>query len=325
MATKDTDETNASAAVEKTDLKDPLWSVTLHRKRSSDNFSERIQKKERAVLKIATEAFRGIGDHSFDSNWEIIAWGIDVIQQMLDTPLEKRGKMAAQRFQLSLNGLVTSMANSSTGSQLLLEKLKVIYDDYLEKVVQPAIQSKEGTEKLKEIVFRWENHKIFCEYMRRMFLGIDKNSCHAIFGGEEITVSAMGLRKFKKIIWGKVENDIVGTMLALIRDHRKTGKIDEDTRGIVMHCKKILCVMGVVSAKDFHKIAGFVDPIKANKGDFRFMERLEVIGNMGQQQSATLDFARSDDLETYIEVDNHIEVYTSKFEGPFLRDSKNFF
>ena len=95
-------------------------------------------------------------------------------------------------------------------------------------------------------------------------------------GGAAESISALGLRMFKEYLWEIGKGDIVNTMLQLIHQSR-AGQIDNETVQFLDRCKEILCVMGVVNAKHFNRIKGFVDHRKANKGRFKVMEELELI------------------------------------------------
>ena len=91
------------------------------------------------------------------------------------------------------------------------------------------IKKKDGTEQLKEFVHRWECHKIFCEYMRRLFLPIDNGALQQGQGPKD-SISALGLRQFKNYLWDIGKKDIVNTMLGLIHDHRITDRYHQRRR-----------------------------------------------------------------------------------------------
>ena len=189
-----------------------------------------------------------------------------------------------------------------------------MFETYLKKKVLPAIKKKDGTEQLKEFVHRWECHKIFCEYMRRLFLPIDNGALQQGQGPKD-SISALGLRQFKNYLWDIGKKDIVNTMLSLIHDHRIDGSVPAETKKFLERCKEILCIMGIVKAKNFPSIRCFVDFKKANRGMFKIMPVLPLLGDPQNNLS-------SEEQPHGIRVVEHLKFYHEEFQDPLLAATK---
>eukprot|EP00939_MAST-03C_sp_MAST-3C-sp1_P003152 g3152.t1 len=305
----------------------------LKRMRSTDKsgktltFQERIQQKEQKILEYAQELSRSKVSRKSKSNkgqkeaWEKIRWGIDVVIQMLDTPKKKLGKSGGItiKFQMALNGIAASIMKHSNksgeGPQNVLKNVQIlegIFDDYLINVVRKSIQEKKGTERLQEFVKRWENHKIFCEYIRRLFLCFDKGAVQ----GNATSIPAMGVLKFKDILWKEIgRKEIVETMLTLVDKHRR-GQCDQESRSFLLQCTEVICTMGVVDANHFHQIKQFVDINRANKGIFVIPKTIPCLGAMDEMFQSEAH---------QIVVAKHIKLYKREFEKPFLKSSTAYF
>ena len=306
------------------DLPDMLMnSILLKRQRSDDNFCARIEKSKEALGNDSRElASRKEVEMNLEIVWNKVAYGIDIVQQMLETPLERRAKMGkgiTMDFQMYLNSFVQSMQRcpGCQSGKIIQTKVKLVFESYLKQVALPAIKSKKGLEQLKEFAHRWECHKIFSEYIRRMFYAIDNgmSGSNDSTGDSCESISALSLRMFKEYLWEIGKGDIVNTMLSLIHDSRQ-GKGSKETTVFLDRCKEILCIMGVVNAKYFSRIKGFVDFYKANKGRFKVMEELELIDSPIQGHGAV------GDVQKKIVVGDHISFYKTEFEQPFIDATK---
>ena len=290
----------------------------LARMRSDGNFMERIEKSKEEILQFANDVHSKKIQISSESGWNRLSWGIDVVQQMLETPESERAAMGLKgggisiKFQMALIGLVQSMqgCRGTQGCEGIYERVEKVFETYLKKKVLPAIKKKDGTEQLKEFVHRWECHKIFCEYMRRLFLPIDNGALQQGQGPKD-SISALGLRQFKNYLWDIGKKDIVNTMLSLIHDHRIDGSVPAETKKFLERCKEILCIMGIVKAKNFPSIRCFVDFKKANRGMFKIMPVLPLLGDPQNNLS-------HEEVPHGIRVVEHLKFYHEEFQDPLL-------
>ena len=293
----------------------------LSKARSEGSYMERIAKNEDEILQFANDVHSKKIQISSESGWRRVAWGIDVVQQMLETPESERAAMGLKggisiRFQMALIGLVQSMqgCHGTDGCEGIYERVEKVFEEYLKKKVLPSIKKKTGTEQLKEFVKRWECHKIFCEYMRRLFLPIDNGALQQGQGPKD-SISALGLRQFKNYLWDIGKKDIVNTMLGLIHDHRTKGVLPSESKKFLERCKEILCVMGIVKAKNFPNIRFLVDDKKANRGMFKIMSVLPLLGDPQNNLS-------KDKQPEGVKVVEHLKFYHEEFQDPLLASTE---
>ena len=153
------------------DLPDRLmYSILLKRRRSHSNYAVRVEKNQARLTKEATELSTRKEKIDVEEVWGKIAYGIDIVQQMLETPMEKRGRMGkgiTNQFQMVLNSFVQTMQRcpGAQSGRMIQVKVSKVFESYLKEIALKAIKSKKGVEQLKEFAHRWECHKIFSEYV----------------------------------------------------------------------------------------------------------------------------------------------------------------
>lgn len=59
-------------------------------------------------------------------------------------------------------------------SQSLYDRYQHTFEEYLRDSVMPALQEKHGEPMLKELVKRWENHKVMVRWLSRFFNYLDR-------------------------------------------------------------------------------------------------------------------------------------------------------
>lgn len=75
-------------------------------------------------------------------------------------------------------------------------------EEYLAHSVLPALNALSGPALLKEFKRRWENHKIFTEWMRRIFRYLDSGKSYVHnAGASSLTSSSISL--FKTVVFDK--------------------------------------------------------------------------------------------------------------------------
>jgi len=147
-----------------------------------------------------------------------------------------------------------------------------------------------------------------------MFIPIDNGTIQAGQGSTD-SVSALGVRQFKSTLWEIGKKEIVATMLSEIYQHRN-GNEDGDSVKFLERCKEILCVMGVVKAKNFSQIKNFINVQKANKGRYIVMPELPLLTDAS---------GAAGDAESKVVVADHLEFYRDEFQEPFINASKVYF
>ena len=87
-----------------------------------------------------------------------------------------------------------------TKGRQLYEYHRETCEAYLSRTVLPALNALSGPALLKEFKRRWENHKIFTEWMRRIFRYLDSGKSYVHnHGASTLTSSAISL--FKSLVF----------------------------------------------------------------------------------------------------------------------------
>lgn len=274
---------------------------------------ERTRDHTEEVLAFASKLGQLHVSLTFERGWPWAAWGVDIVQQVLETRATEHSERRQVITPTFFVALLTINGKIKEKEKLYREVVKT-FDDYQRIVVLPAIMSKSGVAQMKEFVRRWETHKIFAEYMRRIFVDLDKNTD----GCRRESVSSIALRNFAKL-WSLVKDRLIVSMLDQISSHRLNGE-DETSCAFLSQCKEILCIMGLVDAKHVDQIKFLVSPEKANKGRFVVMSELPLLADVAASTALHVRRART----TKIVVANCLTFYRVEYENALIEMTKTY-
>eukprot|EP00940_MAST-03C_sp_MAST-3C-sp2_P003331 g3331.t1 len=279
----------------------------------------RVKSRVPDVLRFATELRHLQANLTFTEGWPWAAWGVAILQHVLESIRSGSTSTASSReiltptffmSLLTINGKIKE-------KEALYQRVVKVFEDYRKNVVMPAIASKtKGPEMLREFVHRWELHKIFAEYMRRIFIDLDKNTD----GKKRPSVSSIAIRNFAEL-WIVVKDRLVDAMLDIVRAHRMGGESDgnDDKDAVFLkQCKEILCVMGVVEAARVEEAKCLVCPTLANSGHFVVMPEIELLSDATTR--AALNLAQRKVVK--IVVADHLGFYRDQFEDVLIETSR---
>lgn len=283
----------------------------------TSRYDTRAEKHTPDVLAFANTLGKLQKSVSFEMGWPWAAWGVDIVQQLLETPSEERAKAANVITPTFFIALLTINGRIKDKDRLYAQVQKT-FEDYQLKVVLPAIAHKSGTEQLKEFVHRWELHKIFSEYMRRIFIDLDKNTD----GRSRESMSALALKNFANL-WSLGKEDLVDTMLQQVQYHRDQSIDEGESCEFLEQCVEILCVMGVTKSPKLRQIKYLVNPTRANKGRFTVMPELELLTDV-TTSSAAFNSSDSSKRMRKIVVSEFLSVYKGGFEEQFITATRNY-
>lgn len=86
--------------------------------------------------------------------------------------------------------------------------------------VVPALDAKHGDGLLEEFRRRWEDHKIYSEWMRKLFLYLDKHADDCSGAESRETTTSVALRYFKETVFDVKKGDIVSTIQEFVNKDR---------------------------------------------------------------------------------------------------------
>lgn len=124
-------------------------------------------------------------------------------------------------------------------SEQLYQRHGETISSYLEKVVFPALKDRHDEFLLKELVRRWENHKIMNKWMQKFFMYLDR------YYVKYLTLPSLadsGLGHFKGLVFEKLKKDVTNAILDLVNQEREGATID---RGLVKACVELFETMGM--------------------------------------------------------------------------------
>jgi hypothetical protein len=247
-------------------------------------YDERSLKHTPDVLAFASQLGKLHISLTFERGWPWAAWGVDIVQQILEmtysssscsrqTISRRRSQIITPTFfvaLLTINGKIKE-------KEKLYQQVVRTFREYQHDVVIPAIR--DHSHKLQEFARRWNLHKIFSEYMRRIFIDLDKNTD----GQCRESISSVALRSFQDV-WNVLKEELIQKMLDIISEQRqgRHGKWieDEPMCRMMETCKEIMCVLGVLNAPRVNQIKFLVSPEKANVGRFTIMPEMMLLNDV---------------------------------------------
>jgi hypothetical protein len=78
----------------------------------------------------------------------------------------------------------------------------------------PALNARHGAEMLEEIARRWENHKLYCMWISKLFFSVDRGL--QTTQRYNITVTTQGMSLFKMIVFDKKKIDVLDSIQSLL-------------------------------------------------------------------------------------------------------------
>eukprot|EP00939_MAST-03C_sp_MAST-3C-sp1_P002012 g2012.t1 len=322
----------------------PTWLLEANKNRGPANWTREgysaclLQAKSHTpdVLEFAISLRRMSKSLKFAEGWPWALWGVDVVQCLIESFADggiaaHRSNVASPTFFMSLltiNGKVME-------KEKLYNRVVDVFDDYRRTVVLPFVRSASGVELVRAFVKRWELYKIFSEYMRRIFIDLDKNTD----GKSRPTVSSIALRNFAKL-FEFVKDRLIATVLEIINEHRQSEEkrevngddednYDVETRKCLKQCCEILCVMGVLDSSHVDKIRFLISPSDANAGRFLVMSQLELIEEGSSAVPAATTICSftcpSPSLVEKIVVADHLGFYETYFEDAFVDTTRTYY
>ncbi|CAE7233640.1 CUL1, partial [Symbiodinium sp. KB8] len=118
--------------------------------------------------------------------------------------------------------------------------------EYLRTTVVPALDAKHGDGLLEEFRRRWEDHKIYSEWMRKLFLYLDKHADDCSGAESRETTTSVALRYFKETVFDVKKGDIVSTIQEFVNKDRVGEAVD---RSLLKSVVELFLVMGVAATK----------------------------------------------------------------------------
>ena len=124
-------------------------------------------------------------------------------------------------------------------SQQLYERYREAFNAYIISDVLPALREKQGEYMLKELVKRWDNHKIMVRWLSRFFNYLDR---YYIQRHNLAQLKDVGMLCFRDLVYSELKKNVKDAVLALVDKERDGEQID---RALVKNILGIFVEMGM--------------------------------------------------------------------------------
>lgn len=227
-------------------------------------------------------------------------WGVEALRTTLDRGIGAGGNrrlLTAAVFSCLYTVGMRCAAREEEAAADLFRFHSDQVSNYLQTSVLPALNAQHGEQLLVEFRTRWDNHKIFTEWMRKMFMYLDRADNFAR-GERKLTTTSQSLQLFKTLVFDRKKNDIVQTIQDFVNRDREGQAVD---RSMLKSVVQLFLVMGVAKQRD----------------DFK--NQKQVVQVSQEEETGTNDTYVTDFERPFIA--NSVEWYTSRSNEWMANDS----
>lgn len=159
----------------------------------------------------------------FDQGWAYMENGIKKLKRILEGLPETQ--FTSEEYMM----LYTTIYNMCTQkppldySQVLYDKYKGFFDEYIRSTVLSAVRDKHDEFMLRELVQRWLNHKVLVRWLSRFFHYLDR---YFVARRSLPPLNAVGLSAFRDLVYMEVRVNAMKAVIVLIDKEREGEQID---------------------------------------------------------------------------------------------------
>jgi len=164
---------------------------------------------------------------SFEEGWSFI-WnkGFLPLQQCLESGMDSRKKYGAEQWMAIYNTVYTLCTQKPPyiyADQLYLS-IKETETQYLRERVLPNVKSLHDEFKLKELIHRWENHKVMMRWIRKIFGYLDR---FYVKRAQKPTLDELSYSCFRDNVFQAVKSEVRSIILSLLEKERRGETVDQ--------------------------------------------------------------------------------------------------
>ncbi|AEE33618.1 Cullin family protein [Arabidopsis thaliana] len=159
----------------------------------------------------------------FEEGWSNIQKGITKLIRILEGEPEPTFYFS-ECFKL-YTIIYDMCVQRSDYSQQLYEKYRKVIEDYTIQTVLPSLREKHDEDMLRELVKRWNNHKIMVKWLSKFFVYIDRH----LVRRSKIPIPSLdevGLTCFLDLVYCEMQSTAKEVVIALIHKEREGEQID---------------------------------------------------------------------------------------------------
>ncbi|KAH9545863.1 hypothetical protein CY35_12G069100 [Sphagnum magellanicum] len=108
-------------------------------------------------------------------------------------------------------------------SQQLYDRYRESFEEYINSMVLPSLREKHDELMLRELVMRWDNHKIMVRWLSRFFNYLDRDF---IPRKSLPALSEVGLMCFRDLVYAEMKTNVKDAVITLIDREREGEQID---------------------------------------------------------------------------------------------------
>lgn len=177
---------------------------------------------------------------NLEEGWDFMQKGIVKLRGILD--MEKQEDAFTPQEYMNLYTTIYNMCTQKPPhdfSQQLYERYREAFNEYITNVALPALEEKSGEFMLKELVRRWDDHKVMVRWLSRFFNYLDR---YYIQRHNLAQLNDVGALCFRDLVYAKLKTTAKDAILELIDKERDGEQID---RALVKNALGIFVEMGM--------------------------------------------------------------------------------
>eukprot|EP01018_Ginkgo_biloba_P007037 Gb_00939 [translate_table: standard] len=166
---------------------------------------------------------RGRNVIDLEQGWDFMKKGITKLKNILEGAPEQH--FSSEEYMM----LYTTIYNMCTQkppqdySQQLYDRYRESFEEYISSMVLPALREKHDEYMLRELVKRWDNHKIMVRWLSRFFNYLDR---YFIARRSLPALQEVGLVCFRDLVYQEMKINVKDAVIALIDREREGEQID---------------------------------------------------------------------------------------------------
>mmetsp|Transcript_5155 Transcript_5155/g.13785 ORF Transcript_5155/g.13785 Transcript_5155/m.13785 type:complete len:749 (+) Transcript_5155:228-2474(+) len=176
---------------------------------------------------------------NLEDGWSFMQNGIEKLRKILEDDAQE--PFTPEEY-INLYTTIYNMCTQKPPhdfSQQLYERYREAFNAYIISDVLPALREKQGEYMLKELVKRWDNHKIMVRWLSRFFNYLDR---YYIQRHNLAQLKDVGMLCFRDLVYSELKKNVKDAVLALVDKERDGEQID---RALVKNILGIFVEMGM--------------------------------------------------------------------------------
>ncbi|KAK2358240.1 hypothetical protein P8452_77380 [Trifolium repens] len=160
---------------------------------------------------------------TFEEGWDLMLKGINKLKNILEGFPER---FTSEEYTVLYSNIYNMCTQTPPHdySELLYEKYKETFDDYIKSTVLPSLQEKKDELLLRELLKRWSNHKIMTCWLSKFFRYLDR---YYTPKQRLPSLEETGFLSFYYLVYDGIHRQVMDAILAMI-DRKCAGEpIDE--------------------------------------------------------------------------------------------------